>query len=307
MHRYRSGSRGQGPDESWPDYLSQSTRGTGKSRLCDDFPHLRRLTIEVKDSYLQLHVHDLPTFCDTFRYNIRGLDWIHIIGLTEENDISSLRPLVCKATSRELDDDEDTATLDELETVQTHITEFECASGWKNVTLWRGSRDSRPPFIPNHDAARDVERVYLRMTEPKAKMVQPQCRVDDGHKVALQKEQNERLLHLALMQVNHVPEDVALQQGRGYLRFEALVEENEAKVSAIRRRMRQDMDACPRFSVQPTGGNQASQNSALADYQMQLMLLEQQNLRRLLFSKEALQAELRSACLAEAMRYLQQD
>ncbi|KAL8723909.1 MAG: hypothetical protein Q9181_007088 [Wetmoreana brouardii] len=303
-YRYTSGSRGQGPDESWHNYLSQSTRGTGMSLLCDDFPYLKRLTVEVKDSYLHLHVHDLPTFCDTFRYNIRGLDWVHIIGLTEENDISSLRPLVCKATSRELDEDEDTAALDELETVQTHITEFECASGWKNVTLWRGFRDSRPPFIPNSDVGRGVERVYLRRAEPIATRVQPQCQVEDIHKVALQKEQNRQLLHLALTQVNHVPEDVALQRKRGHMRFEALIEENEDTVSVIRRNMQRSRNSYPRFSVQPTG---ALPDSALADYLMQVMLLEQQNLRRVLFIKETLQAELRTACLAEATRDVQQD
>ena len=85
--------------------------------------------------------------------------------------------------------------------------------------------------------------------------------LSDDNKLRLHKEQNERLIRMAQEQAAHVPEDVSRQEQRADYRMQLILKE-------IRERPIQG----PNFTN--------SNNSALRDYQMQLMLLEQQKKKR---------------------------
>lgn len=129
--------------------------------LSDDFPHLKRLTIVLTHGCLLYDFPALQEICDLLGQNIAGLGWVHIVGLNNEDVVSSLKPMVCKSHLHDSTEVQESSTSAELETVQTHTTEYECFSGWKNVTLWRGSRESRPPFVPNPMAGTGRERKHL--------------------------------------------------------------------------------------------------------------------------------------------------
>lgn len=145
----------------WRDYLSGSGLKKKIWRLSDDFPHLKRLTIALTNGCLLHSPCRLRHICQTFAQNLTGLDWVHVVGLNSPDVISSLKPMVCTPESRASEDIQSDLLLSELETVQTHTTEYECASGWKNVTLWRGSHDSYPPFVPSPTAGMGRERKHL--------------------------------------------------------------------------------------------------------------------------------------------------
>ncbi|KAL8679372.1 MAG: hypothetical protein Q9186_004338 [Xanthomendoza sp. 1 TL-2023] len=118
----------------WEQYLSGSGSSLGLKSwaLSEEFPHLKRLTIVLADRCLLYDNIRLRRLCDTFGQNLRGLDWVHIVGLNDENVVPLLRPMVCKSHSQNSRDGLDDLAFAELETVQTHATEYECASGWKN-------------------------------------------------------------------------------------------------------------------------------------------------------------------------------
>ncbi|KAI4228152.1 MAG: hypothetical protein L6R36_001866 [Xanthoria steineri] len=168
----------------WRDYLSGSGLKKKIWRLSDDFPHLKRLTIALTNGCLLHSPCRLRHICQTFAQNLTGLDWVHVVGLNSPDVISSLKPMVCTPESRASEDIQSDLLLSELETVQTHTTEYECASGWKNAAHELGLH-------------RDQQRHHLM-------------------------EQNARLLRMARRQANHKPEDVALQEELGPLRIDLL-------------------------------------------------------------------------------------
>ncbi len=145
----------------WRDYLSGSGLKKKIWRLSDDFPHLKRLTVALSNGCLLDSPCRLRHICQTFAQNLTGLDWVHVVGLNSPEVISSLKPMVCHPESRASEDGQRDVLPSDLETVQTHITEYECASGWKNVTLWRGSHESYPPFVPSPIAGMGRERKHL--------------------------------------------------------------------------------------------------------------------------------------------------
>lgn len=145
----------------WREYLSGSGLKKKIWRLSDDFPHLKRLTVALTNGCLLHSPCRLRHICQAFAQNLTGLDWVHVVGLNSPDVISSLKPMVCTPVSRASEEIPSDVLLSELETVQTHTTEYECASGWKNVTLWRGSHDSYPPFVPSPTAGMGRERKHL--------------------------------------------------------------------------------------------------------------------------------------------------
>ncbi|KAL8775622.1 MAG: hypothetical protein Q9209_000118 [Squamulea sp. 1 TL-2023] len=88
-------------------------------------------------------------------------------------------------------------------------------------------------------------------------------------------EQNARLLRMAKDQANHKPEDIALQQELGYFRIDILNAKVQSEISS-----RPPALSAPNLSL----GTHAGQ-----DYQLQLMLLEEQNKKRLLMARAARQ------------------
>lgn len=145
----------------WQNYLAGSGPKKKIWRLSDDFPYLKRLTLVLTNGCLLHSPRRLRHICQTFGKNLRGLDWVHVVGLNSPEVVSSLKPMVCTTETRDSEEIQSDLLLSELETVQTHTTEYECASGWKNVTLWRGSRESYPPFVPSPTAGMGRERKHL--------------------------------------------------------------------------------------------------------------------------------------------------
>ncbi|KAL8775621.1 MAG: hypothetical protein Q9209_000117 [Squamulea sp. 1 TL-2023] len=145
----------------WQSYMTGSDPKKTNWRMSYDFPHLKRLIINLVGNITIYPPFRLQELCGSFRLNLAGLDWVHVIGLNSEDVVSSLKPMVCTTNSAEPREAQDNQLTTELERVQTHTTEYECASGWKNVTLWRGSHESRPPFIPSPLAGTGRERKHL--------------------------------------------------------------------------------------------------------------------------------------------------
>ncbi|KAL8726267.1 MAG: hypothetical protein Q9166_006813 [cf. Caloplaca sp. 2 TL-2023] len=78
----------------WAFYLSGTSLKNSKSpRLRDDFPHLKRLTIVLTDGCLLYEPSRLRELCNTFGRNVVGLDWVHIVGLNNEDVVPSLKPM----------------------------------------------------------------------------------------------------------------------------------------------------------------------------------------------------------------------
>ncbi|KAL8688728.1 MAG: hypothetical protein Q9224_004812 [Gallowayella concinna] len=79
----------------WEQYLSGSGSSLGLKSwaLSEEFPHLKRLTIVLADRCLLYDNIRLRRLCDTFGQNLRGLDWVHIVGLNNENVVPLLRPM----------------------------------------------------------------------------------------------------------------------------------------------------------------------------------------------------------------------
>ena len=124
--------------QPWLNYICGSRRGW---RMADDFPHIRRIVIELKDEALLFESPKLASLCKAFGDSAIGLDWVHVIGLNDETMISLFEPMI-----------ESSPVGEQGLTIQKYITEYECFSGWKNVTIWRGTSDSRPPFLPKNTA-----------------------------------------------------------------------------------------------------------------------------------------------------------
>ncbi|KAI4234436.1 MAG: hypothetical protein L6R40_006755 [Gallowayella cf. fulva] len=77
---------------SWPQYLSGAP-GKKTMWLSDDFPHLKRLTIVLTHGCLLYDFPALQEICDLLGQNIAGLGWVHIVGLNNEDVVSSLKPM----------------------------------------------------------------------------------------------------------------------------------------------------------------------------------------------------------------------
>ncbi|KAL8641440.1 MAG: hypothetical protein Q9226_008637 [Calogaya cf. arnoldii] len=250
----------------WQNYLSGSGPKKKIWRLSADFPHLKRLTVVLTNGCLLAPPARLRDICNSFAQNLAGLDWVHVVGLNNSDMVCSLKPMVCTTESRNTEGAHSDLLLSELETVRSHTTEYESASGWKNVTLWRGSRGSRPPFVPSPLAGMGRERRHLFRIEANGLVTYETSLAYDGRRDLLM-EQNARLLRRAKDQANHKPGDVALQQELGGLR-----------VDILNRKFQSEITSQPRTF--PKNVFHAQQ-----DYSMQLMLLEQQNKKRLLMGR----------------------
>ncbi|KAL8810494.1 MAG: hypothetical protein Q9200_002528 [Gallowayella weberi] len=211
----------------WQQYVTGLGLGFKSARLSKHFPHLKRLTIVLAGRCLLYETKQLQSICDAFGQNFRGLDWVHIVGLNNEDVISPLRSMVCQSHSQESKNGPDDLALAELETVQTHVTEYE--------SDWRSKAESEKSLMTNHLEIR-----------------------------TLQMEQNKRLLQMAEQQANHRPKDVALQQELGDLR-----------INILSRKLHPP-------AIAAFGLDYITSIRPLLDYQLQLMLLEQQNKFRLL-------------------------
>ncbi|KAL8668841.1 MAG: hypothetical protein Q9168_006547, partial [Polycauliona sp. 1 TL-2023] len=249
----------------WQNYLS----GCGPSkkiwRLTADFPHLKRLTVVLSNSCSLYPPPRLREVCNSFGQNLRGLDWVHVVGLNNVDMVSSLKPMVCTSGNQDSEEDDSDLLQSELENVQKHITEYECASGWKNVTLWRGSPTASPPFVPSPMAGMGRERKHLFRFEMNG-TVQEECVLHPDQRRSLLMAQNARLLRMAKDQVSHQPQDVSMQRELGDLRIDILNRKIGTTTSSS--------SSCP-FFYSPAAC------PAQMDYQIQLMQLEHQNRKRL--------------------------
>ncbi|KAL8953308.1 MAG: hypothetical protein Q9222_000832 [Ikaeria aurantiellina] len=80
--------------KEWGPYLCGNDPQIKKGRLREDFPHLKRLMIVLKDLCLLYSESQMQNFCDLLVQNLDGLTWVHVVGLNDEDFISKLKPLV---------------------------------------------------------------------------------------------------------------------------------------------------------------------------------------------------------------------
>ncbi len=138
-----------GNEERWLKYMKQKPQHSygnfprwfaylGKRNFSfkDNYPHLKRLTITFGQGLLTARTEDLRPICELIGQNIQGLQSVHIIGLNDENMIEALTPMVERAKTSPGDN----------RSVQTYITESQTRVGWKNVTLWWGPGNGKPPY-----------------------------------------------------------------------------------------------------------------------------------------------------------------
>lgn len=115
----------------------------------DNYPHLKRLTITLREGLSTASTEDLRPICELIGQNIRCLQSVHIIGLNDENMVEALTPIVERARTSPGDS----------RSVQTHATELQTRAGWKNVTLWWGSESGNPPY---HTTASETDLQWRR-------------------------------------------------------------------------------------------------------------------------------------------------
>ncbi|KAL8859594.1 MAG: hypothetical protein Q9178_003993 [Gyalolechia marmorata] len=132
--------------------------------------------------------------------------------------------------------------------------------------------------LNNHDVVPSLKPMVCKTESPQSKEAQDnallaqletelnEAMLNHDRLLQSQLKQNTTLVTMAKDQANHKPEDVALQQELADVRLDIVNQRILSQIPPSR----------PALPAPATQGNQAAQ-----DYQMQLMLLEQQNKRRL--------------------------
>ncbi|KAL9611423.1 MAG: hypothetical protein Q9167_003930 [Letrouitia subvulpina] len=118
--------------------------GGWKWQFAEDFPHLKRLIVALGGPATLMCTSDLRRLCTNFSKSVTGLDWLHVIGLNDLGMVPYLEPMVIKSGATDNGKKKDETSIP----IQTNITEFQLARGWKNVTIWQGEDQSPPPYVP---------------------------------------------------------------------------------------------------------------------------------------------------------------
>ncbi len=132
----------------WWEYIKSKT-GLGQ-----DFPHLRRMIINLKNEFELASAAEIRPVFQSIAESVRDLDWVHINRLNNEKLLDYLKPMVSRYNGSQVLQRQ----------VQSHVTECSpddswrpktirwtstgCLRfvGWKNATLWCGTSESRAPY-----------------------------------------------------------------------------------------------------------------------------------------------------------------
>lgn len=115
----------------WVTYFTKRTLSFGQ-----DFPHLRRMTINLRNSWPGPESSDLlRSKFESFRERSWGLDWVLVLMLQYEVFLDSFEPLV---------DREDEPTNGKKE-VRRRVWADDLGGPWKNAFLWWGSPGEAVP------------------------------------------------------------------------------------------------------------------------------------------------------------------
>lgn len=137
----------------WWNYITQSKAG-----LAQDFPHLRRMIINLRGPFAIASTSTVRSTFQRIAENFRDLDWVHIDRLVNEGLLDHLKPMVFRSHGSQV----------LQRRVQSHVTGtsavdigwpcsqmVRCSTsesinyvGWKNATLWWGTSESRAPYRP---------------------------------------------------------------------------------------------------------------------------------------------------------------
>lgn len=108
----------------WVTYLTKRTLSLGR-----DFPHLRRMTINLGVWLGVESANQLSSASDRFRQMSQGLDWVLVLMLNNERVLDCFERLVDR------EDDRNNGTKE----VRRHVWANETGDPWKNALLWWGS------------------------------------------------------------------------------------------------------------------------------------------------------------------------
>lgn len=117
----------------WLTYLTKRTLNLGQ-----DFPHLRRMTINLGGSLGSVGIESaylLRSISEKFRERSQGLDWVLVLWLKNEEVLDSFEPLV---------DREDDSNNGRKE-VRRNVWADSMGDPWKNALLWWGCPDEAVP------------------------------------------------------------------------------------------------------------------------------------------------------------------
>ena len=121
---------------NFPRWIEQlGLLGKQRFNFRDNYPHLKRLTIAMGDGLMIASTSDLSILCELIGASIEDLDSVRIIGLNDETMIEAFELMVEKPKTSPKD----------RRSVQTHISEDQTRVGWKDVTLWWGLENGKPP------------------------------------------------------------------------------------------------------------------------------------------------------------------
>jgi len=150
----------------WCRYVTQSKAG-----LAQDFPHLRRMTIHVKRKFELASSTEKRFIFQSIAENVRGLDWVHIDRLNNEDLLEYLKPMVSRhddsqVLQRQVQSHVRDCTANDCWGPWSRLAPFRIWSGpssvvWKSATLWWGTSESRGPYdecrpSEPHDAGSDL-------------------------------------------------------------------------------------------------------------------------------------------------------
>ena len=109
----------------WVTYFTKHTLGFGQ-----DFPHLRRMTINLGVWVGLESEHLLRSMSQGFKESSQGLDWVLVLKLNDERVLDCFEPLV----------DREGDSNNGKKGVQRYVwSEEKGGSAWKDVLLWWGS------------------------------------------------------------------------------------------------------------------------------------------------------------------------
>lgn len=110
----------------WLTYLTKRTHS-----LCQDFPHLRRMTITLGTLGPWIRLESatvLRSMSEKLGETYQGLEWVLVLMLTDENVLDDFEPSV----------DRKDDFKNGKKAVQRHVWANLVGDGWKNALLWWG-------------------------------------------------------------------------------------------------------------------------------------------------------------------------
>ena len=116
--------------EPWATYLTKRTLSLGQ-----DFPHLRRMTIDLHIWCGPEDIDLLRSMSEGFRQRCERLEWVLILAFSDEEVLDCFAPLV----------DGENHSENGKKEVRSHVWPAKSGRVWKNSLLWWGSPGEAVP------------------------------------------------------------------------------------------------------------------------------------------------------------------